>query len=71
MLKLLNACKNALFHGYAVVNASRAGASSTSIKIITYSRGQIMDKSNAVKINKHICLLTFLHIIKKVIPIKF
>ena len=66
ILKLLNACKNTLFHGYA-----RAGAGSNTIKIITYSRGQRMDKSNAVNINKHIYLVTFLHIAKKVIFIKF
>ena len=30
-----------------------------------------MDKSNAVKINKHIYLVTFLHITERVIPIKF
>ena len=71
MLKLLNACKNALFYGYAVFRAARAGACSNTIKIITYSRGQRMDKSTAVKINKHIYFVTFLHTTKKVIPIKF
>ena len=60
MLKLLNACKNALFHGYAVFRAARAGAGSNTIKIITYSRGQRMDIATAVKINKHIYLITFL-----------
>ena len=71
MLKLLNACKNALFHGYTVFSAARAGACSNTNQIITYSRGQRMDKSNAVKINKRIYLVTFLHITKNVIPIKF
>ena len=71
MLKLLNACRNALSHGNAVFHAARAGAGSNTIKIITYSRGQRMDKSNAVKINKRIYLFKFLHITKKVIPIKF
>ena len=70
MLKLLTACNNALFHGYAVFRAARAGAGSKTIKIITYSRGQRMDRT-AVQINKHIYLVTFLHITKKVIPIKF
>ena len=51
MLKLLNVCRNALSHGYAVFRAARAGAGSNTIKIITFSRGQRMDKSNAVKIN--------------------
>ena len=63
--------KNALFHGYAVFCAARAGAGSNAIKIVTYTRGQRMDKSNSVKINKHIYLVTFLHITKKVIPVKF
>ena len=71
MLKLLIACKNALFHGYAVFRAARAGTGSNTIKIITYSIGQRMDKGNTVKINKHIYLVTFLHITKNVIPIKF
>ena len=71
MFKLLNAGKNTLFHGYTVFRAARAGAGSNTIKIITYSRGQRMVKSNAVKINKHIYLFTFLHITKKVTPIKF
>ena len=57
--------QNALFHGYAVFRAARAGTGSNTIKIITYSRGQQMDKRNAVKINKHIYLFTFLHITKK------
>ena len=48
MLKSLK-CKNALFHWYAVFRAARAGAGSNTIKIITYSKGQRMDKSNAVK----------------------
>ena len=71
MLKLLNACKNALFHGYAVFRAARAGTCSNTIKFITYSIGQRMDKRIAVKINKHIYLVTFLHMTNKVIPIKF
>ena len=71
MLILLNAFKNALFHGYAVFRAARASAGSNTIKIISYSRGQRMDKSKAVKINKRIYLVTFLHTTKKVIPIKF
>ena len=71
MLKLLNACKNALFHGYSVFRATHAGDGSNTIKIITYSRDQQMDKNIAVKINKHIYLFTFLHITEKVILIKF
>ena len=71
MLKLLNACKNALFNGLAVFPAARAGADTNTIKIVTYSRGQRMYKSNAVKTNKRIYLVRFLHITKKVIPIKF
>ena len=61
MLKLLNVCRNALSHGYAVFRAARAGAGSNTIKIISYSRGQRMDKSNAVKINKRIYLFVFTH----------
>ena len=71
MVKLLNVCKNALFHGYAVFRAACAGAGSNTIKIITYSRCQRIDKSSAEKINNHIYLVMFLHITKKVIPIKF
>ena len=48
MLKLLNACKNALFRGYAVFCAARASAGSNTIKIVTNSRSQRMDKSDAV-----------------------
>ena len=57
-----------LIRGYAVFHASRAGTGSNTIKSITYSRGQRMDKSNAVKINKRIYLVTFLHITKKSDP---
>ena len=63
--------QNALIHGHAVFRAARAGSGSITIKIITYSRGQRMDKSNAVEINKQIYLVMFLHITTKVIPIKF
>ena len=62
---MLHVCQNALFRGYAVFSAARAGAGSNTNVIIAHSRGLRRDKSNALKINKHTYLVKSLYITKK------